>query len=354
MGSIWGDCLRLSVFGESHGEGIGVVIDGFPPGVRVDYEFISHELARRAPGSPGATTRRESDEPRFLSGIFNDITTGAPICAVIGNTNVRSGDYADFARLPRPSHADYTSSLRYNGFSDYRGGGHFSGRLTAPIVLAGALCRLYLSDMRAAAHLYSVGVIEDMPYRGHYGYFDMLSDAVFPTLDADAGRQMLQLAHDLRETGDSTGGVVECVCDNIPAGLGNPTFGGVEQRIASLLFSIPGVKGVEFGAGFEISKMRGSESNDPFIFENNKVRTTSNHSGGIQGGITNGMPVVVRAAFKPTPSIAREQDTVDLESRCGSKILIGGRHDPCIAFRAVPVVEAACAIAFTDLILGQQ
>lgn len=333
-----------------------MVLDGVPAGILLDWEQLMAFMARRAPGQKGATARKESDQPELLSGILDGKTTGAPLAALIRNVDTRSGDYSQFARLARPGHADFTGFARYSGHNDPRGGGHFSGRLTAPLCFAGAVAAQVLAqkEIIIGAHLARAGKISDIP-------FDALSlDAAtlthagkqsFPTLDAAAGEQMLAAFEQARSACDSIGGVVECGALGVPTGIGSPMFDGLENRIASLAFGIPGVKGIEFGAGFAAAELFGSENNDDFFIDGGEIRTRTNHAGGILGGITTGMPLVWRAAFKPTPSIAKQQQTVDFIARTPEALKIHGRHDPCIAARAVPVVEAVCAVALLDVYL---
>lgn len=358
MSNIWGKNIRLSIFGESHGKAVGITIDGLPPGQELDLEQIRREMERRAPGrSEFATSRREDDDFEILSGVFQGKTTGTPLCAVIGNRDRRSGDYEKTRHLLRPGHADYTGLVKYLGFNDYRGGGHFSGRLTAPLVLAGALAKQFLGrwNIVIAGFIKSIADVSAHPpdpLKTDPADFLRVSKKNFPVFDDQRGEKMQEVIAKAREEQDSVGGVVETVVFNLPPGLGNPFFDSLESLLAHLLFSIPAVKGVEFGAGFEISKIRGSEANDPFYLEGDRVMTSTNHSGGILGGITNGMPVVFRTAFKPTPSIGRVQNTVDLAEKKNTTMQISGRHDPCIVPRAVPVTEAAAALVFLDLILG--
>lgn len=357
MSSIWGEHLKISVFGESHGKGIGVVLDGLPAGEPIDQDELLAQMARRAPGrDTTSTARKESDFPEILSGLYQNTTTGTPLCAVIRNSDTHSGDYADLNHCPRPGHADYTGAIRYGGHNDYRGGGHFSGRLTAPITFAGAVCRQILArrGVSIGAHLASVGTVRDTafdPMGVPAHVLDVLASSSFPALSPDAGNAMRQEIETARLAGDSVGGIVECMAIGLPAGLGNPMFGGVENRMSSLLFGIPAVKGVEFGEGFGAAALHGSENNDPFILENGTVRTSANRHGGILGGITSGMPLLFRTAFKPTPSIFKEQHTVDLRAHTEIPLTIHGRHDPCVAVRAVPVVESAAATALLDLFL---
>jgi len=358
MGSTWGNQLKLSVFGESHGKGIGVVIDGFPAGFKYDPELILQELARRAPGQNSMTTgRKEADIPVILSGMIENTTTGAPICMMITNTDSHSGDYENLKVMPRPSHSDYSGHVRYHGFHDIRGGGHFSGRLTAPIVFAGALCKDFLRkrhQIEIGSHIYRVGDASDRPFDPvsvDRALLARLQQETLPLIDHDAEEAIRETVEQAKRDLDSVGGIIECAVLGAAAGIGSPIFQNVECRIASMLYSIPGVKGVEFGLGFSISEKRGSEVNDCYIMEGGTVRTKTNNSGGISGGITTGMPIIVRAAIKPTPSIGREQLTLNLETGKAEPLRIHGRHDPCIALRAPAVVEAAVAIAVMDLYL---
>ena len=357
MSSYLGKNLHISIFGQSHAQAIGVTVDGLPAGERVDTEQLRSFLDRRAPGRDAtATPRKEADAPRFLCGLMDDVTCGAPLCAVIENTNTRSKDYDKLRDVPRPGHADYTAQIRYGGFQDVRGGGHFSGRLTAPLCIAGGIAIQILQrrGIEIAAHIRSIGEAEDRPFceiLESKETLQNLKNKKFPVLDDDAEERMRAVIMQARAEGDSVGGVVECIVTGVPVGMGDPMFGGVESRLAAALFGIPAVKGVEFGAGFEVARMRGSENNDPFVVEDGKVVTTSNHAGGILGGITTGMPVVFRLAFKPTPSISREQDSISLSRGAGETLVVEGRHDPCIVPRAVPVVEAVAALVLLDMLL---
>ena len=357
MSSEFGKNLRVSIFGESHGPAVGVVVNGFPAGETVDMEALRAFMARRAPGnSPLTTARKEADLPEFLSGILDGVLTGTPFAAIIGNMNQRSGDYNGFEDTPRPSHADYTARVKWNGAADMRGGGHFSGRLTAPLCVAGGIAKQILErkGILIGAHLAKVGNVEDaaFPLYPDGELFDSVSGRALPVLDPEKGAAMETQIRDAAQDGDSIGGVIECAAVGLPAGLGDPMFDGIENVLASVLFGIPGVKGVEFGSGFGCAEMRGSEHNDPFVIRDGEIRTASNHSGGIQGGITNGMPIVFRIAMKPTASIAKTQRTVSLSRMEETEFEIHGRHDPCIAVRAVPVAEAAAALVLLDLILG--
>ena len=353
MSSCFGRFLKLSLFGQSHGEAVGVTIDGFPAGMTIDGDAVSAMMARRAPGGKAwATARQEADRPEILSGVLNGRTTGQPLTAIIRSSGQHSEDYGEGPDLLRPGHADYTGHVRYDGFEDWRGGGHFSGRLTAPLVFAGALCLQYLASkgVRIGAHILSVGPAEDVsflqrPEADPAALRRMPLPVLTPGLDTEIERVIAAAKAD----GDSVGGVVECMADGLPAGLGAPFFDSVESVLSALMFSIPAVKGVSFGEGFGFAALRGSEANDAFRIRDGQITTATNHSGGIQGGITNGRPVVFRCAFRPTPSIAKEQDTVSLRTMTEAKLAIRGRHDPCIVPRAVPVVEALCAAGLLDL-----
>ena len=352
MSSTYGENLKLSIFGQSHGPAIGMTLDGIPAGLPIDFNKLQAFLNLRAPGQNDLSTpRKEEDRPEFLSGVVDGYTCGAPIAAVISNKNTRSGDYENLKNCPRPGHADYTAQVKYGGFQDAAGGGHFSGRLTAPLCIAGGLCKQWLEEMGIyiAAHIQCIGGITDES-------FDFVSPAIgmvcldFPVLDDQKGQLMRERIAEARSKGDSVGGSIQCAITGLPAGLGEPMFGGVENRIAQIIYGIPAVKGILFGD--DCRSYHGSEYNDPFIYENGKVGTATNHCGGILGGITNGMPVIFQIAIKPTPSIAKPQQTVNLLTGKTTTIEIKGRHDPCIVPRAVPVVEAAAAIAIYDLILG--
>ncbi len=357
MGSIWGNALKISIFGESHGNGIGVVLDGFPAGIPFDEDFILAEMARRAPGkNKQSTARKEADLPKILSGIYEGKTAGSPICAVIENTDTRSGDYKNFSAQPRPGHADFTGEIRYNGCNDPRGGGHFSGRLTAPMVFAGALCKLFLAScgVTVGSHIQSIAQIQDTPFDDvsiEKAQLAALRTQHYPIINPRAEAAMLAAIEEARLAQDSVGGVIECAAIGVPVGLGNPMLDTVEGRLASLLYGIPAVKGVEFGAGFGFASMRGSHANDVFCEKNGAVQTETNHNGGVLGGITSGMPLLFRVAIKPTPSISQPQQTLVLKTEKIAPLVIEGRHDPCIVTRAAPVVESACAIALTDLYL---
>lgn len=355
MSSTYGESLKLSIFGQSHGAAIGMTLDGIPAGLSVDAEQLQAFLNRRAPGqNDWSTPRKEEDRPEFLSGIVNGYTCGAPIAAVIYNKNTRSGDYAELKDRPRPGHADYTAHVKYGGYQDVAGGGHFSGRLTAPLCIAGGLCKQWLKEMgiEIGATIVGIGKAEGEGFDMTQPQLDKI-DPGFPTLtDEDAERFKAQI-DEARLVGDSVGGKIQCAVTGLPAGLGEPMFGGMEGRIAQIVYGIPAVKGVSFGIGEEFGKIRGSESNDAFTLENGTVKTATNRCGGILGGITNGMPLVFEVVIKPTPSIASQQQTVSLSQMDEVTLAVKGRHDPCIVPRAVPVVEAAAAIAIYDAILSR-
>lgn len=357
MSGVWGDYYKLSIFGESHGKCVGIVIGGLPAGIELDLNLIRKELSRRAPGkSPLATPRQEEDSLEIISGCFRGRTTGAPLGCVIWNKDQHSQDYEELRDIMRPGHADFTARSKYGGFNDYRGGGHFSGRLTASLVIAGAIARQILrkKGIVLGSHILSIGPVSESnfdPVTVDSELLLVLTEKSFPVLDEDKGRQMQDDILLAKAEQDSVGGVVETAVTGLPVGIGSPFFDSVESKIAHLLFAIPAVKGVEFGAGFGVTLKRGSEANDQFELGQGTVKTATNHSGGIQGGITNGMPVIFRTAFKPTPSIGRAQKTVDLAKLQEVEVRIQGRHDPCIVPRAVPVVEAAGAIALLDMLI---
>lgn len=357
MSSVWGNYVKISIFGESHGKSIGVVIDGLPAGEKIDFEEIYNQLKRRAPGQDhSSTTRKEDDIPEFISGILNGYTTGTPICAIINNTNIRSQDYKNILSAIRPGHADYTGNIKYKGFNDARGGGHFSGRLTAPLTLAGAICKQILlrRGVDIFAHIYSIANIKDKPFKPtniDKNIAKRLSESKFPLMDGNLEPIMRTLIDEVKLYQDSVGGIIECAITGLKAGIGSPIFGGIENYISSIIFGIPAVKGIEFGNGFNCTYLKGSENNDPFIIENEKIKTATNNHGGILGGISSGMPVIFRVAIKPTPSISKEQKTIDIVQNSQTNLSIKGRHDPCIVPRAVPVVESATAIAIINLMM---
>ncbi|MBO7430660.1 MAG: chorismate synthase [Spirochaetia bacterium] len=323
-----GKNIHLTIFGQSHSKAIGAVIEGLPAGFRIDMRALKAFMARRAPGQKGTTARKEADRPIILSGLVDGITCGSPLAMMIENTDARSKDYEQFRAVPRPMHADYPAFVKYGGFNDIAGGGHFSGRLTAPLCFAGGVCLQYLGQkgIEIKAKLASAGGV--------------------------SGKKMQECLEEARKSGDSVGGIVECCITGVPAGVGDSGFDSLESSLARILFSIPGVKGVDFGAGFASAAMKGSAHNDAWCFdEKGNVKTKSNNHGGILGGLSTGMPITFRVAFKPTPSIALPQESVDLKSGKSTMLEIKGRHDPCIAVRAVPCVEAAAALVLCDYML---
>jgi chorismate synthase len=357
MGSVYGKNIKVSIFGQSHSAAIGVVVDNLPAGLKIDLDELRSFIQRRAPGRNDLSTpRREGDEFEVLAGLTDGRLNGAPFAAVIRNTNIRPDDYAYLADTPRPGHADYTAELKFNGAQDRSGGGHFSGRLTAPLCIAGGICLQLLKERNIyiGAHIERIGDVRDVRF-DPVGVTPEAFSAVLrnypPVIDAEAGKNMSRLITETRNNMDSIGGVIECAVTGLPAGVGEPMFDGLENRIAAAVFAIPAVKGIEFGSGFDCAGLSGSENNDPFIIENGQIKTSSNNHGGILGGISSGMPVIFRAAFKPTPSIGLKQRTVSLSRMEETELEIRGRHDPCIVIRAVPCVEAAAAIAVYDLML---
>lgn len=357
MNSIWGNNILVSVFGESHGFEIGCVIDGLPSGIELDIEAIKEEVSRRSASSYDlATPRKEPDNFEIVSGFFEGKTTGTPLCAVIKNTNTRSHDYNK--NLIRPSHADYTAFKRYKGYQDYRGGGHFSGRLTAPIVIAGAICKQVLTslipDLKIGSRIVSIGSIEDKKNLNWKEFEQLDLDPYFPIIDSDLKPEIQELVRSKRKSRDSVGGIVEVWILNTPAGIGNPIFNSVESQLSSIIFSIPAVKGIEFGLGFDLARSYGSEVNDGFYSEDGMIFTYTNNNGGINGGISNGMPINFKCAIKPTPSISQKQRTIDYSDKSNTEIEIHGRHDPCIVLRAPVVLESATAICILDLVLDSK
>ncbi|MBQ8910222.1 MAG: chorismate synthase [Oscillospiraceae bacterium] len=357
MSSTYGNHLKLSIFGQSHGKAIGMTLDGIPAGLPVDLEALQSFLNRRAPGQHEYDTpRKEEDKPEFLSGVLDGFTCGAPIAAVIYNQNTRSGDYSNLKDCPRPGHADYTAQIKYGGYQDIAGGGHFSGRLTAALCIAGGLCKQWLAQrgIQIAAHIVSIAGIGDDPLFLDWIDPDFsLISSDFPVLNPEAGKKMKEAIAIAKKDGDSVGGIIECIATGLPAGLGGPLFGGMEGKIAQAVYGIPAVKGIDFGSGFSGSFLRGSENNDEYAVQDGKIVTKTNHAGGILGGITTGMPLVFQAAIKPTPSILKEQGSISLTAMENKSLQIHGRHDPCIVPRAVPVVEAAAAIAIFDALLEE-
>jgi len=354
MSNTLGERCRLTIFGQSHSPMIGGVIEGLPAGITPDMAFIRAFMARRAPGGALSTARKEADEPEIVSGLNEwGRTCGAPLAFLIRNGDHRSRDYAQLRDMPRPGHADYTAWVKFGGENDIRGGGQFSGRLTAPLCFAGGLALRLLQDegVRVKARVLKIAGIRDADMDPVRPDLDAIADGRLPCLDPDAARRMAEAIEAARAEGDSVGGVVECYAAGVPAGLGDPMFDGVENRLARALFGIPAVRGVEFGLGFAAADLKGSAHNDPFRMDGGAVTTATNRHGGALGGITSGMPVVVRAAFKPTPSIARPQPAVSLSRRADATLTVEGRHDPCVVPRAVPVVEAAVAFTLYDMML---
>lgn len=355
--NVWGEKIKLTIFGESHGKGIGIVIDGLPSGFELNLDRVAEQMKRRAPGrNKLSTSRAEADEFQILSGFFNGKTTGTPLTAVIFNTDMRSKDYNP--ELLRPSHADFTALCKYGESRDYRGGGHFSGRITAPLVFAGAVAEQILEEkgIFTSAHIMQVGSVCDKPFdmvNTHKELLKELSKMDFPVIDGECAEKMKEEIDKYRCDKNSVGGKVEvCIC-GVEAGIGSPFFGSVESRLASMMFSIPAVKGIEFGLGFDFAASDGRSANDEIYIEDDVVKTYTNNNAGINGGITNGMPIVFRLALKPTPSIASVQKTVNIDTKENTEIAIKGRHDPCIVHRAAIVAECATAIAMLDMVLDK-
>ncbi len=352
MKNTFGSSITLTIFGESHGPYIGAVLDGLAPGMEINEEYIKAKLAKRRPSGKISTKRVETDEFLIVSGAFEGRTTGTPLTLLIPNTSTKSADYSSLSKTPRPGHADYTAMCKYHGFQDPRGGGHFSGRITAALVAAGAILSFALSKkgIKFGTHIKKLGGAYDREFDKTEKDVDALENLNFPVLDALAAEKMMSAAEAAAECGDSIGGVLESVVIGVPAGVGEPWFDSVEGVLSHILFSIPAVKGVEFGRGFGFADMYGSEANDAFVTDGERIYTKTNNNGGINGGITNGMPIVFRTAIKPTPSIYKKQETVDLETKTAAELVIEGRHDPAIIHRAAAVVDAAAAIAVADLL----
>lgn len=361
MSGIWGNNLELSIFGESHGIAIGITISGLPAGIEIDMDAVLVEMARRAPGKNELTTpRKEKDEPEIVSGMLDGKTTGTPLTALIWNTNTRSKDYSQMKRLMRPGQADYPGKVRYNGHNDYRGSGHFSGRITAPLVFAGAIAQQWLAKrgVTIGSHVQSIAHIEDERFEDQQSVtaeqVREMKKYQLPLFDESKRDAMQQVIVDAKDDRDSVGGIVETFVLGIDAGYGNPFFDSVESTLAHLVFSVPATKGIEFGAGFDITRLRGSEANDEYYYdEKNQIKTRTNNNGGILGGITYGMPIVYRTAIKPPASIEKKQQTIDIESEEEAELEVFGRHDPCIVPRVLPVLEAVTALGLMDLILGR-
>lgn len=357
MSSVIGDKIKLSIFGESHGEAIGCVIDGLPAGIKIDMNAVYKDMQRRAPGKDKtATPRLEKDIPHILSGMLDNVTTGAPLAMVIENTNTKSGDYSNLMTVPRPGHSDYPAYVKHGGNNDIRGGGHFSGRLTAPLVFAGSIAKQILSQMGVTigAHIKQIGSVCDAVSdlnKTDKSLLDTLSSSTFSLIDETKEQAMRDEIEKARLSLDSVGGIIECFAVGLPVGLGGNMFDTVEGKLASILFGVPAVKGVEFGIGFGFADKRASEVNDQYEIKNGRVATLSNNNGGVLGGMTDGAPLSVSVAIKPTPSIAKKQKSVNLQTMENAELEIHGRHDPCIVVRAVPVIECAVALGLLDLMM---
>ncbi|HHW46292.1 MAG TPA: chorismate synthase [Clostridiales bacterium] len=355
MSSNFGTNIKISIFGESHGQIIGAVIDGLPPGEEISIPQIQIQLSRRAPGcTPTSTTRKEKDEVEILTGFLNGKTTGAPLMLAIRNQDTRSANYENISVIPRPSHSDYAAYVKYKGNNDIRGGGHFSGRLTAPLVAAGSICRQILKrrGITIGGHVLQILNVKDPPFdpvNVSEDELQYLSEAYFSTRSKQAKEGMIAEILNAKQNLDSVGGVVEVAVTGLPTGVGSPMFGGIENVLSAAIFAVPAVKGVSFGAGFDYAKMYGSNANDEMYYDGDNVMTYTNNCGGITGGITNGMPLIIKAAIKPTPSIYMPQRSINLQTHENTTLKITGRHDPCIVPRALPAIEAAVAIALTDL-----
>ena len=352
MKNVYGNSITVSLFGESHGEQIGVMIDGLAPGIEVDMDFVRKQLELRKPHGKISTQRVEADEPHIVSGVFEGKTTGTPICILFENNNTKSKDYSKTKSLMRPGHADFTAVEKYHGFADYRGGGHFSGRITTPIVAAGAILiqALQKKGIYIGSHIQKCGPIEDRSFADYKTDIEKVNKLIFPVLDEKVASDMHAFMTEAAEEGDSVGGVLETVVTGVPSGVGEPWFDTMESMLAHAMFSIPAIKGIEFGEGFGFADMKGSEANDAFEVQDGKVVTKTNHNGGINGGITNGMPICFKTVVKPTPSIYKKQETVNIETMENEVMQIEGRHDPAIIHRARVVVDSMTAIVLTDML----
>ena len=357
MSSAFGKNIKLSIFGESHGKAIGCVIDGLPSGIQLDMDRIYVDMSRRAPGKDKTSTPRlEKDIPKLISGVLDNVTTGAPLAMVIENTNTHSGDYSNLMTVPRPSHSDYPAYVKYNGNNDIRGGGHFSGRLTAPLVFAGAVAKQILSQkgITVGAHIAKIGSVQDEMFDKNNitaEQLKALSAVPFSTISSQAQEKMRDVIEEARMNQDSVGGMIECAAVGLPVGLGANIFSTVESQLSSILFGIPAVKGVAFGAGFDFAEMKGSQANDAYCIKDGGIALKTNNNGGVLGGMTSGAPLIVSVAIKPTPSISQPQQSVNLQTMQEETLVIKGRHDPCIVGRAVPVVEAAVAFGLLDMMM---
>lgn len=352
MKNVFGNSITITLFGESHGPEIGAVLDGVAPGLEVDIDFICKQLEKRKPHGKISTKRKEADEPRIVSGVFEGKTTGTPICILFENQNTRGKDYAKTKDLMRPGHADYTAILKYHGFADYRGGGHFSGRITTPIVAVGAILihALEKKGIFIGSHIKKCGPVEDKPFTDYAKEIAEVNEKIFPVLDEEKAEEMRTYMETVAAEGDSVGGILETVVTGLPAGVGEPWFDTMESLLAHALFSVPAVKGVEFGEGFAFADMKGSQGNDSFEVRDGQVVTKTNHNGGINGGITNGMPVCFQTVVKPTSSIYKKQDTINVQTMTNEVLQIEGRHDPAIIHRARVVVDSMTAIVLADML----
>ena len=352
MRNTFGNNVTVTLFGESHGKAIGAVLDGIKPGIKIDLDFIKSQLNLRKPVGDISTSRVEADNFEILSGVFEGYTTGAPICIIIPNENTKSKDYSEIMNKARPSHADYVANVKYNGFNDYRGGGHFSGRVTVALVAVGAIAISVLKEkgISIGTHISKCAGINDVSFCDLEKEINLLNQKQFAVIDDVKGELMKQSIMNAKLEGDSVGGLLETAVTGLPIGLGEPWFDSVESMLSHALFSIPAIKGVEFGAGFKFADMTGSNANDAFYMDNGTVRTKTNNNGGINGGITNGMPVIFRCAVKPTPTISKEQNTVDFKNKEDTVLASRGRHDPCIVHRARVVVDSMTALVICDLL----
>ena len=355
MSAVWGKNIQFSIFGESHGVAIGGIISSLKAGKKIDFEKINIEMKRRNHRAFYSTNRNEEDLYEILSGVTNGVTNGFPLAFSIRNGEHNSKDYPNLNLTPRPGHADYPACIKHDGFNDYKGGGHFSGRITAPLCFAGSVAKQYLEDynIKISSHIKSIGSVkstQSLPEEYNEELSKKLFNDEFPVINESTKEEMFSCIKNAKEDGDSVGGIIECVIYNAPAGVGSPFFDSVESRLSQLLYSIPAVKGVEFGLGFDITKICGSEANDEYVTDGEKIKTLSNNNGGILGGITNGMPIVFRVAVKPTPSIFKTQQTVNLKTMKNEELTLKGRHDACIVPRAVAVIEACAALCFLDML----
>ena len=354
MSNTLGNNLKVTLFGQSHSEAIGCVIDGLCAGIKIDEEFIKTCLSLRRPSGIGETARVEADEYKIISGVFNGYSTGSSICVLIENKNVKSKDYDEIKDKARPSHADYVANVKYHGFNDYRGGGSFSGRLTAPLVVAGSIALKALEKLgiNVGSHIKQIGDVYDASFNDVENEIKKVNESAFPVI-SDVKEAMLKQIEDVAKENDSIGGVIETAVTNLPVGIGDPIFDSLESKISSAMFSIGAVKGIEFGLGFEFANIKGSLANDAFAIKDNKVVTLTNNNGGINGGISNGMPVVFSVVVKPTPSIAKTQQTINMKTLTEDTILVNGRHDPCIVRRANIVIRCVTALVIADMLIAR-